>query len=179
MALNNSYKLFGKKEEQGNKPPFTQPVIVADRILSPMNVGAILRLAGNIHAAKVWFVYDEDPGFRSYKIKRTSSGASEKVDWELVTPDRLPEVLPAGYEIIALETTADATSLFSEKLPERVVFMVGNERFGLQEKLIKLCHRKIFIPIPGPISSLNVSHALGIGLFEWLRQRQDKPLIEK
>ena len=171
MTLNNSYKLFGKKEEQGNKPPFTQPVIVADRILSPMNVGAILRLAGNIHAAKVWFVYDEDPGFRSYKIKRTSSGASEKVDWELVTPGRLPEVLPDGYEIIALETTGDATSLFSEKLPEKVVFMVGNERFGLQEKLIKLCHRKMFIPVPGPISSLNVSHALCIGLFEWFRQR--------
>ncbi len=175
MAFNNSYKLFGKKEKQGNKPSFAQPVIVADRILSPMNVGAILRLAGNIHAAKVWLVYDEDPGFRPYKIKRTSSGASEKVDWKMITPDRLPEVLPAGYEVIALETTEDATSIFSGKLPEKVVFMVGNERFGLQEELIKLCHRKVFIPIPGPISSLNVSHALGIGLFEWLRQRQDKP----
>jgi len=172
MTLNNSYELFGKKGHHDDKPPFTQPVIVADRILSPMNAGAILRLAGNIHAAKVWFVYDKDPGFRSYKIKRTSSGASEKVDWELITPDRLPEVLPAGYEIIALETTEDATSLFKEKLPEKVVFMVGNERFGLQEKLIKLCQRKVFIPIPGPISSLNVSHALGIGLFEWLRQRK-------
>jgi tRNA G18 (ribose-2'-O)-methylase SpoU len=170
MTLNNSYELFGKRGLHDDKPPFAQPVIVADRILSPMNVGAILRLAGNIHAAKVWFVYDEDPGFRSYKIKRTSSGASEKVDWELVTPERLPEVLPTDYKIIAMETTEDATSLFSEKLPEKVVFMVGNERFGLQEKLIKLCHRKVFIPIPGPISSLNVSHALGIGLFEWLRQ---------
>ncbi len=172
MALNNSYKLFGKKGEHGDKPPFAQPVIVADRILSPMNVGAILRLAGNIHAAKVWFVYDEDPGFRSYKIKRTSSGASEKVDWELITPERLPKVLPAGYEIIALETTEDAVSLFSEKLPEKVVFMVGNERFGLQDKLIRLCSRKMFIPVPGPISSLNVSHALSIGLFEWLRQQK-------
>ncbi len=172
MTINNSYELFGKKERHGNELSFAQPVIVADRILSPMNVGAILRLAANINAAKVWFVYDEDPGFRSYKIKRTSSGASEKMDWELITPDKLPEVLPADYEIIALETTEDATSLFSEKLPEKVVFMVGNERFGLQEKLIKLCHRKMFIPIPGPISSLNVSHALGIGLFEWYRQHK-------
>ncbi len=79
MTINNSYELFGKIGHHDNEPPFEQPVIVADRILSPMNVGAILRLAGNIHAAKVWFVYDEDPGFRSYKIKRTSSGASEKV----------------------------------------------------------------------------------------------------
>jgi len=170
MTLNNSYKLFGKKGHHEDKPPFTQPIIVADRILSPMNVGAILRLAGNIHAAKVWFVYDEDPGFRSYKIKRTSSGASEKVDWEMISTDKLQDVLPPDYEIVAIETTEDAQNIYTALFPEKVVFMVGNERFGLQDKLVELCKRKLFIPIPGPISSLNVSHALGIGLFEWYRQ---------
>ncbi len=171
MTLNNSYALFKEKRRNGSKQQLTQPVIVADRILSPMNVGAILRLAGNINAAKVWFVYDEDPGFRSYKIKRTSSGASEKVDWEMISTDKLPDVLPRDYQVIAIETTEDAQNIYTAQLPEKVVFMVGNERFGLQDKLIEICERKLFIPIPGPISSLNVSQALAIGLFEWLRQR--------
>lgn len=171
MAINNSYKLFTEKRKNGGDPHLARPIIVADRILSPMNVGAILRLAANINAAKVWFVYDDDPGFRSYKIKRTSSGASEKVDWEMITTGKLPEVLPPDYENIAIETTEDAVNLHDVKLPEKAVFMVGNERFGIQETLIKLCSRKVFIPIPGPISSLNVSHALSIGLFEWYRQQ--------
>jgi len=171
MAINNSYELFGKKGGHNDKPPFVQPVIVADRIQSPMNMGAILRLAANIYASKVWFVYDEDPGFRSYKIKSTSSGASEKVDWNMITPDRLSEVLPAGYEIVAIETTEDAKNIYTTVLPEKVVFTVGNERYGVSEEVLRLAHQKVFIPIPGIISSLNVSHALGIGLFEWLRQR--------
>ena len=170
MAINNSYKLFTEKRKHGGEQHLARPVIVADRILSPMNVGAILRLAANINAAKVWFVYDEDPGFRSYKIKRTSSGASEKVDWEMTSTEKLPKILPPDHEVIAIETTEDAQDIFTAVFPHKVVFIVGNERFGIQEKLIKLCSRKVFIPIPGPISSLNVSHALSVGLFEWYRQ---------
>jgi tRNA G18 (ribose-2'-O)-methylase SpoU len=147
-----------------------QPVIVADHIQSPMNVGAILRLAANIHATKVWLVYQEDPGFRLYKIKSTSSGASEKIDWEIISPKKLPEVLPTDYEIVAIETTEDAQNIYQTRLPEKIAFVVGNERYGISDKLLRLCSQKVFIPIPGPISSLNVSHALSIGLFEWLRQ---------
>jgi len=170
MALNNSYKLFGKKEAKSGQPAFARPVIVADRIQSPMNVGAILRLAANIHASKVWFVYESDPGFRSYKIKSTSSGASEKVDWEMVAQDKLPGLLPADYKVVAIETTEDAQDIFQTSLPEKVVFVVGNERYGISEETLQLATQKVYIPIPGIISSLNVSHALAIGLFEWWRQ---------
>ncbi len=172
MALNNSYELFDKKKNRNAGPGFSQPVIVADHILSPMNVGAILRLAANIHAAKVWFVYEKDPHFRSYKIKSTSSGASEKTAWEIVKPEILPGLLPADYETVAIETTPDAKNIFETLLPEKVVFFVGNERYGLSDSLLKQTTRKVFIPIPGIISSLNVSHALSIALFEWLRQRK-------
>ena len=173
MALNNSYELFGKKKAKNGQPAFARPLIVADRIQSPMNVGSILRLAANIHALKVWFVYDSNPGFRPYKIKSTSSGASEKVDWERITPAGLPGVLPADYETVAIETTEDAQNIFEVSLPEKAVFIVGNERYGISSDVLRLAHRKVFVPIPGIISSLNVSHALAIGLFEWLRQREN------
>ncbi len=172
MALNNSYELFDKKNNRNSHPGFSQPFIVADHILSPMNVGAILRLAANINAAKVWFVYEKYPGFRPYKIKSTSSGASEKVAWEIIKPEVLPALLPENYETVAIETTPDAQSIFKTGLPEKTVFFVGNERYGLSEVLLKLTTRRVYIPIPGIISSLNVSHALSIALFEWLRQRE-------
>ncbi len=170
MALNNSYELFGKKEAKSGQPAFTQPIIVADRIQSPMNVGAILRLAANIHASKVWFVYETYPGFRPYKIKSTSSGASEKVDWETVKPDQIAGLLPDDFPVVAIETTEDAQNIFQASLPEKVVFVVGNERYGISEDILSLATQKVYIPIPGILSSLNVSHALAIGLFEWWRR---------
>lgn len=177
MPLNNSYALFGKKGGEGRSSDFPRPVIVADRIQSPMNVGGILRLAANIYAERVWFVYEENPGFRQYKIKSTSSGASEKVAWEMVSPEKLPGVLPAGYEVVAIETTEDAQNIYTVSLPQKAVFMVGNERYGLAPDVLRLAGQKVFIPIPGVISSLNVGHALGIGLFEWFRQHGEQAYL--
>lgn len=171
MTVNNSYELFKEKKELPNLSE-NRPVIIADNIMSPMNVGAILRLAANINASKVWFVHKNDPGFRLYKIKRTSSGAGEKVDWEIITPDILLKVIPEDYTAVAIETTEDAENIYYTKLPEKVAFIVGNERYGISDEVLQHAHKKVFIPVPGVISSLNVSHALGIGLFEWYRQQK-------
>ncbi|MBE0651886.1 MAG: TrmH family RNA methyltransferase [Bacteroidales bacterium] len=171
MAWNNSFSLFKDKGISGDQPKLPL-VIVADNLSSPMNVGAVLRLAANLNAEKTWFVYEQEPGFRSYKIKSTSSGASEKTDWEYITPEKLPEVLPGGYEVIAIETTDNAENIYSVQLPEKLVLIVGNERLGISEPVLKLATKHVFIPVPGPISSLNVSHALAVGVYEWYRQQQ-------
>ncbi|MBN2637795.1 MAG: TrmH family RNA methyltransferase [Bacteroidales bacterium] len=171
MAWNNSFSLFkdkGISDENREKFPL---IIVADNLSSPMNVGAILRLAANLNVEKTWFVYDEEPGFRSYKIKSTSSGASEKTDWGYITHEKLPEALPADYKVIAIETTDNAENIYTVHLPEKLVLIVGNERLGISEPILKLATKHAFIPVPGPISSLNVSHALGVSLYEWFRQQ--------
>lgn len=170
MAWNNSYDLFKDKGISGEQPK-AKLVIVADDLSSPMNVGAVLRLAANLNAEKSWFVYEQNPGFRSYKIKSTSSGASEKTDWGYITPSKLPEVLPEDYEIIAIETTDNAENIYTVSLPEKLVLIVGNERLGISEPVLKLATKHVFIPVPGTISSLNVSHALGVSLYEWFRQQ--------
>ncbi len=171
MAVNNSFELFKDKGIAGNGPK-APLIIVADSLSSPMNVGAVLRLAANLNAEKTWLVYEQDPGFRSYKIKSTSSGASEKTDWEIIHPEKLAGVLPAGYEVVAIETTEQAQNLFTAALPQKIVLMVGNERYGISEPVLKLAARHLFIPVPGSISSLNVTHALAVGLYEWYRQQK-------
>lgn len=172
MAINNSYELFKSKGFSNKNTDLAPLIIVADNIQSPMNVGAILRLAANLNALKTWFVYEEDPGFRQYKIKSTSSGASEKTIWEIITPEKIEDVLPSDYEVIAIETTEQAQNIFETKFPEKVVLMVGNERYGISEPVLKLAKRHVFIPVPGNLSSLNVTHALAVGLYEWYRQSQ-------
>ncbi len=170
MAKNSSYNLFTHTHFKQLSGKFYPPVIVAEKIISPENMGAILRLAGNIGALNVWFVYDDLPGFRQDKINRRSSGASKKVSWDYIHYEDLFSRLPSGYHFVAVETTLDAKNLYLETLPEKTVFFVGNERFGLSDQLLSKMNQKIYIPLTGPISSLNVSHALSVVLFEWFRQ---------
>jgi tRNA G18 (ribose-2'-O)-methylase SpoU len=170
MAVNNSYKLFSDSDFKNGIDKSAFPVIVAEALQSPDNMGAVLRLASNVGARKVWFVYDEKPNFRQYKIKRRSSGAVDKTDWEYAKYDDIFNVIPHDYEYVAVETTTDAKNIFLEKLPEKIVLFVGNERYGLSDKLLDKIKHRVYIPMAGRVSSMNVSHALSVALFEWLRQ---------
>jgi len=167
---NSSVKLFSKLDTsriiEGKQPP----IIITDKLRTPENMGLILRLAANIGAINTYFIVDYDKKFRHSKIVKTASGAASKVDWKIINQEELLSYIPDDYKIIALETSEDSVNLFSFVFPEKTAFLVGNEVRGISSEIIAQAHHKVYIPVPGPISSLNVTHALSIGLFEWLRQ---------
>lgn len=169
---NSSVELFRKLGTSGVLDNKHRPVIIADNLRTPENMGLVLRLAGNIGAVITLFISDEAHNLKQHKIKRTSSGAADKVNWKIIKSDELTKYLPDDYKIIALETSIDAGSIFSFKFPEKTAFLVGNEVSGIRKEILSQAHHKVYIPIPGLITSLNVTHALSIGLFEWLRQIQ-------
>lgn len=171
MSFQNSHQLFQ------NDLPFhkiyahlPRPIIISDNMRNPENMGAVLRLAGNIGAMKSLFISEKAQVFKASKINRTASGGSEKTSWHIIHPNDLISHIPAGYQIIALETSGQAQSIFQFTFPEKVAFLIGNEVSGIRDEIIKHASHTLYIPIPGPISSLNVTHALSIGLFFWLNQ---------
>jgi tRNA G18 (ribose-2'-O)-methylase SpoU len=149
----------------------SRPIIIADGLKSPENMGSILRLAGNIGAQHTIFISEIAHEFRKYKIRRTACGALENSSWQIITNvGQVAELIPPDYDCVALETTDDAVDIFSFQFSEKTAFIVGSEGYGISDQLLAMVHHKLYIPLPGNISSLNVTHALSIALFEWLRQ---------
>lgn len=167
---NPSVELFnnlGVSRILNNKP---LPIIIADKLRTPENMGSVLRLSGNIGAMVTLFISDEAHNFKKHKINKTASGAASKVNWKIIKPNELFDYLPDDYQIVAIETSKGASNIFSFRFPEKTAFMVGNEVLGISEEVLIHAQNKVYIPVPGPISSLNVAHALSIALFEWLKQ---------
>jgi len=133
-------------------------------------MGSVLRLAGNIGAEKTIFISDVAQDFRLRRIKKTASTANENTRWEILNEDQLSAFIPSAYQIVAIETSESAQSIFNFKFSEKTAFIVGNERYGIRPEILKQASHHVYIPVPGPVSSLNVTHALSIALFEWLRQ---------
>jgi tRNA G18 (ribose-2'-O)-methylase SpoU len=166
----SSYQLFNVLELKEIYSHVSRPVIIADNLRTPENIGAILRLAANIGAEKVLLVNNDEKQFKDYRVFRTASGAEDKMKWKNVSPDELEKFIPEGYQIVALETIAGAKNIFNFTFSEKTAFIIGNEVNGISDKLLEMAQIKIFIPVPGIISSLNVSHSLAVAAFEWLRQ---------
>ncbi|PLX12307.1 MAG: TrmH family RNA methyltransferase [Marinilabiliales bacterium] len=167
----SSYKLFKNLKTSEVYNSLSRPFIIADDIRTPENMGAIIRLAANIGANEVIFISNNTEQFKPFKISKTASGSDKKVKWKTVNDFKTAMLcIPKNYTFVAIETSQKSENIYSVELSEKICFIVGNEVSGIRTEILTHANKVVHIPIPGVISSLNVTHALGIALFEWFRQ---------
>lgn len=169
MAYLKSNDLFGKLAPEAIYEKTPHPTLVADHLMTPDNIGALIRLADNIGASEVCFLGKEDE-HRLGKVRRAAASSRDNIRWYFSDEGNLRRIVPEGKTIVAIETADNATSIYETQLPEDVAFVVGSESHGLSEDLLSQCDMVVYIPVPGPTRSLNVSHAAAVALFEWQRQ---------
>lgn len=158
-----SQKAFASKEEEPSL------ILAAYELKTPDNAGSIIRLAGNLGIKEIYFIH-ENYEMRDRKMKRVAHSSLGHVNFHIVTEKEFWNKLEESYQVIALETTEKSQNLFQYHFPQKCVLLCGNERFGISNELLQKCDGSVFIPNPGKTSSMNVSHALTIGAFEWARQ---------
>jgi 23S rRNA (guanosine2251-2'-O)-methyltransferase len=148
-----------------------QLVVVLDGVEDPHNLGAILRTA---HAAGAGAVVIPERRAASVTdvAAKAASGAAEHIPVVRVTNINraLEEFKQKGYWIYGLdERGADVYTEVDYGSP--TVLVLGGEGKGLHEQVRKHCDLLVRIPMAGQISSLNVSVAAGVFLFEWRRRQ--------
>ncbi|MDX1304493.1 23S rRNA (guanosine(2251)-2'-O)-methyltransferase RlmB [Photobacterium sp.] len=148
-------------------------LLVLDGVTDPHNLGACLRNADAAGAVAVIVPKD-----RSAQLSATASkvacGAAEVVP--LVRVTNLARTLRALQEqgIWVVGTAGEAThDVYHSKLTGPLAIVMGAEGEGMRRLTRETCDDLIKIPMAGSVSSLNVSVATGICLFEAVRQRQD------
>lgn len=150
------------------KTPF---LIMLDRVTDVRNLGAIARSAecAGVDAIVV-------PQYSSAQINedaiKTSSGALLRLpicrETNLKTTINIAKQL--GINVYC--ATEKGGELYTEvPMKESLMIVMGSEDTGVSPEIIKLCDKKVKIPIKANIESLNVSVAAGILMYEVVRQR--------
>ena len=147
----------------------TGPVVVGIEVQNEMNLGALIRLACNFGSEDVRFVFKEIPSLNKTKIDRTAHSSMRSLEWKCCSYDSLAE-LRKEMPLVAIETATNATDITKTPIPERCALLVGGESYGMPEEVLEMCDRVVYIPMPGLNKSMNVSHAMAVGLYEWQRQ---------
>ena len=146
-------------------------LVVLDGVEDPHNLGAIIRTAHAAGAGAVVIPERRAAGVTDV-VAKAAAGALEHLPVVRVANINraLEEIKQRGFWIYGLdERGAETYDQVEYASPAAVV--LGGEGKGLHEQVRKHCDALVRIPVVGPISSLNVSVAAGVMLFEWRRRR--------
>lgn len=164
QSENSLYELLDALEE----PPF---LLVLDSVQDPHNLGACLRTADTAGVHAVVIPKDRAVGLTP-TVRKVACGAAETTTLIQVTnlARCLRELKERGIWIAG---TADSAkqSIYDANLTGPMAVVMGSEGKGVRQLIQKQCDLLLRIPMQGSVSSLNVSVATGVVLFEAYRQR--------
>jgi len=148
-------------------------VVVLDQVSDPRNVGAVLRSASAFGALAVVLPVHGSPPV-SGALAKAASGALERVPLVRVVNlahalDRLKE---AAFWICGLDETASQT-LAALDLGGRAALVLGSEGGGMRRLVRERCDYLARLPTRTQQSTINVSTAAAVALYELVRDRYD------
>ncbi|WP_218354473.1 23S rRNA (guanosine(2251)-2'-O)-methyltransferase RlmB [Alteromonas lipotrueiana] len=147
-------------------------LLILDGVTDPHNLGACLRTAdaAGVHAVVV--PKDKSAGLNG-TVSKVACGAAETMPFVQVTnlARTLKSLQDAGVWVIGTAGEASQT-LYDTKLSGPMALVMGAEGKGMRRLTRETCDELIKLPMAGSVSSLNVSVATGVCLYEVVRQRQ-------
>ena len=158
------------KNSEGTQPAH-RFFLALDGIEDPHNLGALLRTADGAGVDGI-ILPERRSAPVSATVAKTSAGASEHVRIARVTNlvRALEQMKQANVWVLGLDErgSPDYTAF---DFRTDCVLVLGREGAGLHDLVKKTCDHLLRIPMAGAVSSLNVSVAGAVVMYEAMRQR--------
>ncbi|MBV4460610.1 23S rRNA (guanosine(2251)-2'-O)-methyltransferase RlmB [Pseudomonas sp. COR58] len=154
-------------------------LLVLDGVTDPHNLGACLRSADAAGALAVIVPKDKSATLTPV-VRKVACGAAEVIPLVAVTnlARTLEKLQQRGLWIVGTAGEAE-TSLYDQDLTGPTILIMGAEGKGMRRLTREHCDYLVNLPMAGSVSSLNVSVATGVCLFEAQRQRRAKAASRK
>lgn len=162
--------IIDKTYSEGREPFF----LILDRVTDVRNFGAIAR---TVECAGLDAIIVGDKGNAPITgdAMKTSAGALSHLPVCRVSDMKktFQTLKDNGILVIACTEKAEKT-IYEMDLKSPLAIIMGSEEDGISPLLLKQADHLALIPMKGKISSLNVSVAAGIAIFEAIRQKNYK-----
>lgn len=163
---------YGIKDLLTGAAPDAPLIVVLDGVEDPHNLGAVIRTVDAAGAHGI---------VRQERRAAALDGIAAKASAGALAHVRIATVVNIARAIEELKEAGVWTVGFAGEAPDSydavdftlpTALVAGSEGEGLRRLTRERCDRLVRIPMRGAISSLNVSVAVGVALFEAVRQRR-------
>lgn len=140
-----------------------------DGVGNPHNFGAILRSSAHFGVSAILQSQDSTLAV-SGAAARVAEGGAECVPLVRMgdADAALSQLRAAGFTLAAT-VVHGGQDVFTTKLPQRLVYVMGAEGEGMDDELAEACDLQLSIPGSGAVESLNVAAATAVFLAQWHR----------
>jgi 23S rRNA (guanosine2251-2'-O)-methyltransferase len=147
-------------------------LVILDGVEDPHNLGAVIRTA-HAAGADAIVVPERRSAPLTETVDRAAAGALEYLPIARVTnvSQTLERLKQRNFWIYGLDERG-SENYESVSYSSPAALVLGGEGKGLHQHVQKHCDVLVRIPMAGAVSSLNVSVAAGIVLFDWRRKHQ-------
>ena len=154
-------------------------LLVLDGVTDPHNLGACLRSADAAGALAVIVPKDKSATLTPV-VRKVACGAAEVIPLVAVTnlARTLEKLQQRGLWVVGTAGEAEV-SIYDQDLTGPTILIMGAEGKGMRRLTREHCDYLVHLPMAGSVSSLNVSVATGVCLFEAQRQRGAKAKAKK
>jgi 23S rRNA (guanosine2251-2'-O)-methyltransferase len=159
-------------------PGATRLLLALDGVEDPQNLGALLRVADGVGVDGVVLTERRSAPLSPAAVK-ASAGAAEHLRIARVVNlvRALEDLKRQNIWVIGLDERGQ-TDYDQFDLTGNCVLVLGREGAGLHDLVRRTCDHLLRIPMAGGVSSLNVSAAAAVVLFEAFRQRRNASRAE-
>jgi len=157
--------------QQRHKPPTAlerprELVVACPPMRSNVNLSRIVRTASCCGVGRVICC-----GTAKVLSKITrQTGRSIQIEIHRTLPPVLRRLRPEGFQLVGLEQASNSESIYTFRFQRKTVLVVGNERLGIEDEVLRLLDHTVEIPVYGLPHSHNVATATAMVLYEYCRQ---------
>ena len=154
-----------------NKDNENALLVILDGVVDPHNVGAILRTSEAIGVNGVIIPKNNSCPLNS-TVAKTSTGAIDLVDIAKVSnlTNTISKLKKEGYWIVGAEA-CESVDYRQVDYNGKIALVLGSEGKGISRLVLENCDYRVRLPMVGKITSLNVSVATAILLYQVYNNR--------
>jgi tRNA G18 (ribose-2'-O)-methylase SpoU len=157
--------------QQRHKPPTAlerprELIVACPPMRSNVNLSRIVRAAGCFGVRRLICCGNA----RIHREIARDTGDSLVIEFHRTLPPVLERLREEGYQIVGLEQTTEAESLYTFAFQRRTALVIGNERLGIEPEALKKLDRVVEIPVYGLPYAHNAATAAAIAIYEYCRQ---------
>jgi len=146
--------------------------LICDGVSSPANIGGLLRLGDAFGVAQILFV-NAVIDFTSPRLRKAARNSHTSIPHTMIDDIEgcIAEFKSQDYQVIALEISSRSKPIqrIEYSNEQKIALVIGNERHGVSAEALAMVHETVHIEMFGLNSSMNVTQATAIALFEFTK----------